>query len=838
LEEIIFSINGQTVKGKSGDTIITVAQAHGITIPTLCHDPCLESVGACRVCVVEDEKRGNLVASCVTPIAPGMRIQTDSPKVLDARTVIVKLMLAAHPDSCIVCEKGNRCKLRQIAADLGIGLVDYYPMPCFTGTQEVNSFILRDMSKCILCAKCIRADHELVVEGAIDYMDRGFEARPATLTDGPLEGSECTFCGTCVELCPTGALFERYRPIRGSTSKRVATTCSFCGCGCSLWLEVSNDHIAGVRPGIAGSVNGMTLCAKGHYGYEYIDHPDRLQKPFIKGDEGLLETTWEEALQAAAAGLKNIQEKYGGDRIALLLGPHCTNEEAFLAKRFAEHVVKTDHVLSCASLYTTNLTGAKKDAGGFFTPGCTIEELEKTDALLVIGANPTETAPVVGYAVKRAARAGTSSLIVIDPVEIKLCGHADIWLRPALGTDRALVAGFLNLLFENGQFLQSLSGDDQKHIDAIQNSTPRVTRDAIERTTGVPFERLQQAADLFAAARTRAVVFGNGIMLQPGGGDVIGMLRSVSAVSGASMSLFPLLKQSNTLGMLHLGLMDDDKAVSTIDEIDNGRIKALWIIGDDPAEILPGLQAVENALESLEFLLVSHSFLSKTAARADVVFPAATFAEKNGTVTNMEGRLQPIRRAVSCRGESRPDGTVLCQMAKLLGAPFMFADDRDITRQMLESAAPYAHIDPGDVENGVLCSGPLKGSAADAVFPVIREPVAAMDTGDTAYPYTLMVGSILFQLGSGYLTRHCPRLCTMTGEHCIEIHPIDADRQGIADGDRVTVTSPDGQKELAARLSERIQPGTLFLPLPFLLDTSLLPQPGKVCRVTIERNTP
>jgi NADH dehydrogenase/NADH:ubiquinone oxidoreductase subunit G len=186
-ESITLTIDGVEVSGLSGVTILELAQEIGIKIPTLCQDPHLESIGACRICLVEDEKRGRVHAACVTPIAPGMVINTSSPRVIEYRKTVVKLMLASHPDSCLVCEKGNRCKLRQIAADLGIGLVEYYPMPNFTGTQEVNPFILRDLSKCILCAKCIRSDHELVVEGAIDYTDRGFEARPATITDGPLE---------------------------------------------------------------------------------------------------------------------------------------------------------------------------------------------------------------------------------------------------------------------------------------------------------------------------------------------------------------------------------------------------------------------------------------------------------------------------------------------------------------------------------------------------------------------------------------------------------------------------------------------------------------------------
>jgi formate dehydrogenase alpha subunit len=456
LKQMTFTINGQSVKGESGNTIIDVAQNYGIPVPTLCHDPCFDSIGACRVCLVEDEKRGNLVAACVTPASEGLAIRTDSQKVLDARKVVVKLMLASHPDSCIICEKGNRCKLRQIAADLGIGLIDYYPMPVFTGTQEVNPFIRRDLSKCILCAKCIRADHELVVEGAIDYIDRGFDAKPSTFTEGPLEVSECTFCGTCLEICPTGALFESNKRYRGTASKRTATTCNFCGCGCSFWLETSHNQVVGVRPGIPDSVNGMTMCSKGHFGYEFINHPERLKNPLVRKNSELAEASWDEAFQAAAQGFKTIKEKNGPGSLALLAGPHCTNEEAFLLKKIASEVLKTKHLGCSSTEYMSNLIPAMEETVGFVGPGGSIQDFEDAEAILVIGANPTETAPIVGYSIKRAVRKKQAALIVIDPLEIKLTKYANLWLRPMIGMDEILLLGFLGLLIENKSFQKGL----------------------------------------------------------------------------------------------------------------------------------------------------------------------------------------------------------------------------------------------------------------------------------------------------------------------------------------------------------------------------------------------
>ncbi len=282
MQVITITLDGVEVSGNPGMTILDLARESGVHIPTLCHDPHLNPYGACRVCIVENEQNGALLASCVAPIASGMVINTRSEKVLESRRTIVKMMLASHPDNCMVCDKGNRCQLRQIATDLGIGWVDLHRIPHPAETQDLNPFIERDLSKCILCAKCIRADQELVVEGAIDYFNRGFASKPATLGDVPLELSNCTFCGTCVSLCPTGALQEKIKLYHGTTTKSVSTVCGFCGCGCNIDLEVSGDHIVRARPSEGDTVNGATVCVRGSYGFDFIHSSQRLTQPLMR----------------------------------------------------------------------------------------------------------------------------------------------------------------------------------------------------------------------------------------------------------------------------------------------------------------------------------------------------------------------------------------------------------------------------------------------------------------------------------------------------------------------------------------------------------------------------
>jgi len=349
LQPITITLDGREVSGYSGMTVLELAREVGVDIPTLCDDPHLTPIGACRICIVENEQNGVLMASCVTPIASGMVINTRSERVLSHRKTIVKLMLSSHPDSCLVCNKGNRCKLRTIASDMGIGMVEFQRIAQVAAIEEVNPFIERDLSKCILCARCIRACQEMVVIGAIDYYKRGFATRPATFGDGPLETSECTFCGTCVVMCPTGSLMEKGGLYHGAARDVVQSTCPLCGCGCDINLEVRDDRIIRVVPG-SGGVNQGTLCAKGSCCNDIVHRADRLTAPLIKQDEGFKQTSWEQALGEVADELTRIKEAYGPDSLAVIGSSKCTNEENYLLQRFTRTTLGTNNIDSEARL--------------------------------------------------------------------------------------------------------------------------------------------------------------------------------------------------------------------------------------------------------------------------------------------------------------------------------------------------------------------------------------------------------------------------------------------------------------------------------------------------------
>src|SRR3972149_4799830 len=417
--------------------ILDLARESGVQIPTLCNDPHLTPIGACRLCLVEDMTSKALLASCVTPIRPGMVINTRTPRVIERRKAILQFLLASHPDSCFVCDKGNGCQLRKLASEMGIGLLKFERIPLPGNIEEVNPFIERDLSKCIMCAKCIRADQELVVEGAIDYIGRGFFSKPATLLDMPLDHSECTFCGTCVALCPTGALTEKEKTYRGTTQTIVQTTCPFCGCGCSICLETRDGHVVRVVPGKESSVNKGTLCVRGSYGCDFVNSPDRLTKPLVKRDNTFEEVSWEEALERVATGFKRVKDERGSDSLAVLGSSKCTNEDNYVLQRFARCVLGTNNIDNGGRLYNSASRIGLGSSLSFSGTTNYLSDLEQTELILVIGADPSSSAPAVGYAIKCAVKQRGVKLLLIDPRRAKLSLFAHLWLRTNVGTDGA-----------------------------------------------------------------------------------------------------------------------------------------------------------------------------------------------------------------------------------------------------------------------------------------------------------------------------------------------------------------------------------------------------------------
>ncbi|HEY4711943.1 MAG TPA: molybdopterin-dependent oxidoreductase, partial [Dehalococcoidia bacterium] len=653
LQPITITLDGREVSGYLGMTILELAKESGVEIPTLCHDNHLPPTGACRVCLVENEQNGALLASCVTPIASGMVINTHSPRVIERRKTIVKLMLTSHPDSCLVCDKGNRCQLRQIASDLGIGLVELQRIPRMFSIEEVNPFLERDLSKCILCAKCIRACQELVVEGAIDYFQRGFTTIPATLDNLPLENSECTFCGTCVALCPTGALTEKEKTYRGTTQTIVQTTCPFCGCGCSICLETRDGHVVRVVPGKESSVNKGTLCVRGSYGCDFVNSPDRLTKPLVKRDNTFEEVSWEEALERVATGFKRVKDERGSDSLAVLGSSKCTNEDNYVLQRFARCVLGTNNIDNGGRLYNSASRIGLGSSLSFSGTTNYLSDLEQTELILVIGADPSSSAPAVGYAIKCAVKQRGVKLLLIDPRRTKLSLFAHLWLRPNVGTDVALLNGLAKVIIDEGLLDEEFVARRTDNFEAFNESLKKYTVEYVEKTTGVTGQEIRAAARLYARASRAAIVYGTGITQHTTGTDGVKALANLALLMGnvgcKGGGIYALQRENNGQGACDMGTLpkylpgyqsvEDAQArgkfearwgvslpaevgltaMEIMEQAKNGKIRGMYIVGENPVLSFPHSGLVTKALASLDFLVVQDMFLTETAKLADVV---------------------------------------------------------------------------------------------------------------------------------------------------------------------------------------------------------------------------
>ena len=853
LQSITITLDGREVSGYPGMTILELAKESGIDIPTLCHDPQLTSVGACRVCLVEDERNSALLASCVAPIASGMVINTHSPRVIERRKTIVKLMLTSHPDSCLVCDKGNRCQLRQIASDLGIGLVELQRIPQMASIEEVNPFLERDLSKCILCAKCIRACQELVVEGAIDYFQRGFTTIPATLNNLPLESSECTFCGTCVALCPTGALMEKDRIYGGTTKSTTETTCPFCGCGCSICLEVKDNQVVRVIPGKEDPVNRSVLCVRGSYGCDFVNSPDRLLKPLVKGNGNFEELSWGKALELVSTQFQRIKDEYGGDSLALLGSSKCTNEENYLLQRFARSVLGTNNIDNGGRLYNSASRIGLGSSLGFSGTTNYLRDLEQSELILVIGADPSSSAPAVGYAIKRAVKQRGVKLLLIDPRQTKLSLFAHLWLRPEVGTDVALINGLAKVIIDEGLLDEEFVARRTDNFEAFDESFKKYTLEYVEKTTGVTGQEIRTAARLYAKASRAAIVYGTGITQHATGTDGVGALANLALLTGnigrKGGGVYALQRKNNGQGACDMGTLPkflpgyqsvtdaqargrfEERwgvslsaepgltALEIMEQVKTGKIKGMYIVGENPILSFPNSRLITEILTSLDFLVVQDMFLTETAKLANVVLPAASFAEKDGTFTNFEGRVNRVRKAIKPIGESLPDWEIILRLADKMGSPMPYSSLQDVMSEIEELVPSYeaysdcerqdelAYGETGRTYGRQL----LKGFARFS--PTEDTPQARERKPD--YPFTLLTGSTLHHFGTGSRSSRAWRLMKSFPQSFVEIGETDARKLGISHGDKVSVISPVSRLATSARIIDGLPEGTLFMPVSF-----------------------
>ncbi|MGM0452480.1 MAG: molybdopterin-dependent oxidoreductase [Thermodesulfobacteriota bacterium] len=888
MKHIVLSINGKKVSCPAGASVLNAAEQNGIKIPTICHHPELKPHGACRLCLVEDEKSGRLMASCVTPAAQDMAVATHTERVVAHRKNIVRLMMAEHPESCIVCNKGNRCELRKIAAELGIGEPQLYPMPNYKPFETINPFIVRDLSKCILCGRCIRADHELVAVGAIDYSDRGFTSRPTTLHDQPLEASSCTFCGTCVSMCPTGALSPKQTEFVGTAEKTANSICGFCGAGCSLAFGTAGDRVVEVNPsGLSDSVNGSTLCVRGHFAHDFLNAADRLTQPYVKtagqtedGPEvaDFTPATWDTAIATVGSRLADIKRRYGPDSIAFIGSSKCTNEENYLFQKIARVIFETNNVANGAELNGQALLRRIDDACMGACRRTPLASLENADAIIAVNADPEHTVPVAGYHIKQAAMAKTP-LVVINAARSDLITFAGAWLRPesghpnpawAVDAVNAISAALIDRQAEDGDFI----AQNTEGLDAFSGTLQNIGADGLAGQSGVSARRFQKAVDLLGHKKI-AFVLPADLLEQSHGAEIFDAVFNLALLTGSigaeNAGFFVLMPENNTAGALDMGSAGDvlpgrrkvsdeqhrqavEQAWQTrlpagpgaglaeaIEAAEAGEIKAAYIMGENLLRALPDKKRVAAALENLEFLVVQDVVFNSTAQLADIILCGATFAEKNGAFTNMEGRIQTFSPVVPPPAHALPDWAILGMLARHMGYPEQYTTIEKI-RQEIRRVVPMYKAFGSHRYAWVNSETQTAPEGARFAFRPPEQPDSAPP--DSKFAYHAHIGTRRWHLGGGTRTSRSRRIkeSGINGE--IEISPADARTLALSEDDLLRLTSATGAVERPWVINRGLSAGHLFVPTGFwgndamaLTDLSQLRSPDagwRTCPVHIE----
>lgn len=859
-------LNSRWYEAEPGQTVLDVARQNGIDIPTLCHDPHLSIAGACRMCMVEMEGQGRLVAACTTPVSDGMQILTDSAKVIKARTTILDLLLADHPLDCLTCESGGKCALQNLAYRYGLKQSTYgsKTQSRFQIISD-NPFIEVDQDKCILCGKCVRVDHEIQCSFAIDFIERGFESRVATPFEQGLDGetSACVFCGQCVEKCPTGAL--SYKPSKNQGRdyelQKVRTTCPYCGVGCQLELQVKNNKV--VRVGSVyqeGSPNPAgESCVKGRFAYGFINHPDRLKTPLIKRDGQLVEATWDEALNYIAERLTEIKRNYGSNAIGGFSSAKCTNEENYLLQKFMRVVIGTNNVDHCARLCHASTVAGLAKAFGSGAMTNSIGEVLGSDVIFVIGSNPTENHPVIGSKIKRAVLKG-AKLIVADPREIELSALADVVMRQRPGSDVALINAMMHVILQENLHDREFIAARTENFELVESVLAEFTPEKAQEITGVPAEEIRKAARLFAAGKNGAIYYAMGITQHKTGTDNVLSLANLAMLTGnlgrEHTGVNPLRGQNNVQGACDMGCLPNvypgyqsvtDPAIQekfatawgvdlspavgfTVTEMlakAGQEIKALYVMGENPVLSDPDQNHVIHALESLELLVVQDIFRTETAELADVVLPAASYAEKIGTFTNTERRVQMVRKAIDSPGLARTDADILVELACRMGYSLHYASTAEIMAEIARLTPSYGGISfdrlndaglqwpcPDENHPGTPVLHKTQFTCGKGKFhPVSYIPPA--EEPDNEYPFLLMTGRMLYHFHTGTMTRNSEAIDSYEPDAYIEINVEDAERLSIDPATRVKVVSRRGEIETWVRIGERVQPGQLFMPFHY-----------------------
>ncbi len=858
-ESWTLTVDGREVTVPEGSTLLDAARAAGVEIPTLCDHPHLKPYGSCRLCVVEVEGSDRLFASCVTPAAAGMKVRSDTERVRQARQTVLELILTYHPLDCPVCPQSGRCLLQDMVFKHGLAAGRFGTVPAGKRVASSSPLIEMNQDRCILCGRCVRICDEVEGEGNLSFTGRG---APTAVEPAFRREWDCEFCGQCFQACPVGSLYSKvYKhtaPLWELTP--VRTTCPFCGVGCTLTLEVRGDrihHVVGEAS--PGAVNQGLLCSKGRFGYQAVGSPERLTRPLVRRGGELLPATWEEALAAAAEGIGRAVARGGPGAVGGIASPRASNEDTYVFQKLLRATVGTPHLDSASRWGLLPALLSLRSAFGLAAGTAVLEDLSRTELVFAAGANLTEDSHVAGLLAMRRTRSGKARLVAAHDRRVKLFRFADLALSIRPGALAPLLWAMCAAVLEEGREDREFVERRVADLGALRQALGGFSPESLEAELGVPGALVREAAREVAEAPSAVIVLAPGAG-SPGLGSeaasaaaTLALLTGQVGREGAGVLVLP--EFANSQGSLDMGACPEflpgwqaagDEAVRRhfgarwgahppagpgltaprmMEEAAAGHLSALLVMGEDPLHAFPGREAVERALHRLDCLVVSDQYLTATARLASVVFPAAAGCEKEGSFTSGERRVQALRRAVAPPGGAQEDWRVWAALSAALGRDYAYRGSAEVTGEIAATVPAYAGITPRRLEEGGVhwpCPDPeLPGEAnlyryrffAGAGKPGKPRTRPVPGARPAGYPLELVTGTVRHH--SGTITTHARGLMQVSPGLQLHLHPEDAARLGIAAGDRLRLSTAGGKVEALAKLTGKVRPGTVFLPVHF-----------------------
>ncbi len=860
-------IDGVEVTVIKGTSVMRAAAIADINIPKLCATDSINAFGSCRLCLVQIEGRKGSPASCTTPFEAGMIVTTQNSELADLRRGVMELYISDHPLDCLTCSANGDCELQDMAGAVGLREVRYG----YQGKNhlaevkdESNPYFTFDPSKCISCSRCVRACEETQGTFALTIENRGFESKVSPSQSQDFIDSECVSCGACVQACPTATLTEKSIIESGQPEHSKVTTCAYCGVGCAFKAEMKGEQVVRMTPYKNGKANRGHSCVKGRFAFGYATHKERITTPMIRDsiEDQWKAVSWKQAFSFAANKLKGIQAQYGRKSIGGISSSRCTNEEVYLVQKMVRAGFGNNNIDTCARVCHSPTGYGLKQTLGESAGTQNFDSVEDCDVAIIMGANPTDAHPVFASRLKKRLRQG-AKLIVVDPRQIDLVRsphiEAEHHLKLLPGTNVAFINTMAHVIVReklfDAEFVAERCESEafKEWLDFI--SDDKHSPENNEATTGVLASDINAAARLYATGGNSAIYYGLGVTEHSQGSTAVMGIANLAMLTGnigrRGVGVNPLRGQNNVQGSCDMGSFPhelpgyrsvaDDKVREAFEDawglnLDNepgfrinnmldaavaGQYKGLYVQGEDIAQSDPNTHHVEEALKNLECLIVQDLFLNETAKFATVFLPGASFLEKNGTFTNAERRISPVRRVMKPLA-GKEDWEVTQGLCNAMGYEMTYTHPREIMREIASLTPTFANVTYERLDKEGSIQWPCNDEAPDGTPTMhleefvrgkglfkVTEYIPTDEKVTRRFPLLLTTGRILSQYNVGAQTRRTENN-TWHDQDLLEIHPSDATDRGIVNGDRVKIASRSGETHLTAHITERVQPSVVY----------------------------